>query len=54
MKTREDILKELGDMTVKIKTLERECKYWEVQAKTTEIRRLRLEALLKVCTGTAP
>ena len=48
------IQKENYQLRDELDTLKREAEYWERQAKDIEIRRLRLEALLKVCTGTAP
>ena len=48
------VQKENYELRNELDKLKREAKYWERQAKDIEIRRLRLEALLKVCIGTAP
>ena len=48
------VQKENYELRDELDKLKREAKYWERQAKDIEIRRLRLEALLKVCIGTAP
>ena len=48
------VQKENYQLRNELDTLRREAEYWERQAKDIEIRRLRLEALLKVCIGTAP
>ena len=48
------VQKENYELSDELSSLKREAEYWERQAKDIEIRRLRLEVLLKVCTGTAP
>ena len=68
MKTREDLLAEAGKGMTKLKKiqkendmlrgqvdmLQRETDYWEHQAKTLEIRKVKLEAQLALWKGTAP
>ena len=48
------IQKENYQLRDELDTLKREAEYWERQAKDIEIRRLKLEAELKLWKGTAP
>lgn len=48
------IQKENYQLRDELDSLKREADYWERQAKDIEIRRLKLEAQLKICIGTAP
>ena len=48
------VQKENYQLRNELDTLRREAEYWERQAKDIEIRRLKLEAELKLWNGTAP
>jgi len=68
MKTRGDLLVEAGITMTKLKKvqkeneqlrnqiemIERESDYWEHQAKTLEVRKIKLEGQLALWKGTAP
>ena len=68
MRTREDLLVEAGITMTKLKKvqkendmlrgqvdiLQRESDYWEHQAKTLEVRKIKLEGQLSLWKGTAP